>query len=457
MESALGFRRRILAGATLQTDLLESYVAALFTVSDPKMQYVLFSELAYWELKWPNAVSSVYFRERKKLLDVIAHRLLPDRIPELDKPCFFPKGRKPERVAVLSFAFRGSMYAAARLQEGWQRNSRGKAVRPCFWWRHPLFWKTIRCRTCLGICPTSSMTVWRSRRSMILLKIRTYPLQQTEKKIESMLDELEAFGPDLILDAADDHSVLCRFLIGRYPVFQVPMRTGAGSSSYFDKYLCANLSQMLEVNDQYHCFQRRELVSYMPGFTDCPEPKHKYSREECFGKDAFVLVTVGTRLTTELNKDFVKAICDVVQARNMIWILVGGNLPTWIVDVGKSLFDSGKLIDYGPEKDLPALYDICDIYLNPDRKGGGISVLWAMSRGLPVVMRRVPSDGLYWLGSENAIEAGLTELCEYIEALYDDKARYEEVSGKMRRRAALFTLKNCVDSIARIYESGETE
>ena len=102
------------------------------------------------------------------------------------------------------------------------------------------------------------------------------------------------------------------------------------------------------------------------------------------------------------------------------------------------------------ENDLPALYNICDVYLQPNRIGGGISVAWAMRQGLPVAMLRFPSDGLEWLGKENAVEGSYVELIKYIDKLYSDRSFYNQMSTRVREKSYKNTVANCTESMIRI-------
>ena len=84
-----------------------------------------------------------------------------------------------------------------------------------------------------------------------------------------------------------------------------------------------------------------------------------------------------------------------------------------------------------------------------------MSIAWAMHEGLPVAMLKYTSDGLSWIGEENAIDGGMQELGQYLNALWEDKKLYNEESKKMKEKADQRTPARCVEQIFRIYSEME--
>ena len=76
-----------------------------------------------------------------------------------------------------------------------------------------------------------------------------------------------------------------------------------------------------------------------------------------------------------------------------------------------------------------------DVYLNPDRIGGGTSVAWAMLEGIPVITLDLALDGCNWVGRENAIHGDYNELVKELKRLQDDKEYYMNKSITMKEKA----------------------
>src|SRR5690606_22693670 len=102
-------------------------------------------------------------------------------------------------------------------------------------------------------------------------------------------------------------------------------------------------------------------------------------------------------------------------------------------------------LDY--EKDLMALYDICDIYINPRRHGGGISIAMAMDRGLPVVIFSNPSDGLNYVGEENGVGYDYSSYLNEIDKLYSDPNYRFQKAILMKKRIATFSMQSSVSNL----------
>ena len=96
-------------------------------------------------------------------------------------------------------------------------------------------------------------------------------------------------------------------------------------------------------------------------------------------------------------------------------------------DVKKTLekyeFPRDKIIIIGFEDNLSDFYQICDIYLNPPREGGGFSVLQAIVNELPVVCLFDSESGKAYAGEENCVK-DLKDYYNEMEMLYNNREYY---------------------------------
>jgi glycosyltransferase involved in cell wall biosynthesis len=109
-----------------------------------------------------------------------------------------------------------------------------------------------------------------------------------------------------------------------------------------------------------------------------------YTREQ-FGirKDIFLLTIVGNRLDEEITPDFMKLIKEITSEQEGIEVAVVGRL----VNRAKlEVLQSDNKIHYlGALEDASEFIKISDLYLNPNRSGGGRSGFEALHYGIPVV------------------------------------------------------------------------
>ncbi|HLO93817.1 MAG TPA: glycosyltransferase, partial [Burkholderiaceae bacterium] len=100
------------------------------------------------------------------------------------------------------------------------------------------------------------------------------------------------------------------------------------------------------------------------------------------------LVTVGIRLQSMFDSAWAQRMLTLLQARpDLHWVLVGLNsLPPALEHLKSQI----SLVPF--QSNLGRVLKACDIYVNPDRLGGGLSVATAMACALPT-LSLVDSDG----------------------------------------------------------------
>lgn len=97
--------------------------------------------------------------------------------------------------------------------------------------------------------------------------------------------------------------------------------------------------------------------------------------------NALVLVTVGFRLKSEIAGDWADQMLDTISKFDqLVWVIIGGATPSALEKA-----PHGKIINLGGRDDVSSVLQLCDIYVNPPRMGGGFSVIEAMSAGLATV------------------------------------------------------------------------
>lgn len=96
-----------------------------------------------------------------------------------------------------------------------------------------------------------------------------------------------------------------------------------------------------------------------------------------------VLMSAGYRLRQECTSEWLHEIATVLRAHSQArWVLAGDE------SVREKLIEHGlaaQCVVLPHVHDLPTLMAACDIYINPPRLGGGMSVVQAMEQGLPVI------------------------------------------------------------------------
>ena len=161
-----------------------------------------------------------------------------------------------------------------------------------------------------------------------------------------------------------------------------------------------------------------------------------FSREyKGLPEDRFILVVVGIRLEFEVTDAFMDMLEEVCSQG--CYVVFAG-----IMDNYNKLMESYPVVSanssfIGYCNDMLALMDICDLYVNPERLGGGFSIIEAFVKGKPGVYLK--SGDVYTAGGESFAVDSFKEMAEQILKYKEDKDYYNSMSGLARERAKLMT------------------
>lgn len=274
------------------------------------------------------------------------------------------------------------------------------------------------------------------------------------ERISHFMERLIEYDPYVVYDFCGEYSFLSPLIHKLFYVVALPMR-GYASSACFDKYMCRDKQLCINENNIYHSVKEEQMVAALPTGHPLQEVQGYQRADFNLPEDAFIITTVGNRLKKDLTPEFIDCVCEFLKEhRNACWILVGATKNDYINEYHPELVAKKQIITWGYEQKLQAFYAMCDIYWNPDRMGGGGSLVRAMNCGIPIVTTTFPSDILPRLGMENAINGGYDECKKYVERLYNDPAFYREKKQLMKDRAAISTVEEYVN---KLLEAGEAQ
>lgn len=175
--------------------------------------------------------------------------------------------------------------------------------------------------------------------------------------------------------------------------------------------------------------------------------KNKFSRKEKGLPDGrFLLVVVGIRLEFEINDAFMSVLSDVCSKG--CYVVFAGIMDNYnrLMEEYPVVSANSSFIGYCD--DILALMEICDLYVNPQRLGGGFSVIEAFSKGKPGVYLK--SGDVYTAGGEDFAVSDFNEMPGQILKYKNDKNYYNKMSGLAKKRAELMTSsKEAIEDIDR--------
>lgn len=245
-----------------------------------------------------------------------------------------------------------------------------------------------------------------------------------QKRYTNCVKEILEINPEIILEMTAKQGHLNPVLKQYFPVICVSTGNNCSANS-FHKYVCRGKEKCLEMNLKYGSVLPNQIID-LPVGTIFPKAKYKYERKNySLLPEDFVMVSVGRRLYSELTEDFIDAFIPLLSRyRHVKWLWVGQEAER-LAEKYQSFIQDGQIVLWGFEKDLPSLYQICNVFLNPNRVGGGWSISWAIGEGLPVITTDYPNDSSPILG-DMVISGDYSDLRATVEKMIGDRKYYEE-------------------------------
>lgn len=161
------------------------------------------------------------------------------------------------------------------------------------------------------------------------------------------------------------------------------------------------------------------------------QQKGTFTRKE-FGipEDKFVLVVVGIRLDYDVTDKFIEYMEQTYKLNTHI--VFAGVFDTYIKMCEKHLTLREHSTFIGYCNDMLALMEICDLYVNPERLGGGFSIIEAFYKGVPGVS--INRGDVSISGGIDFTVPNYKDMVEVIKRYIKDKAFYEVMVQKAKKR-----------------------
>ncbi len=269
-----------------------------------------------------------------------------------------------------------------------------------------------------------------------------------KRRTINLVNKITKFNPDVIL-ANSDISVVSRIFYKEIPIVFMSMG-GDYFSNLADAYLCGMKDRVIDTNSKYNLLDEEKIHEFKTGLEFLKPKKHINRSVYNINQDDFVMITVGNRLDAEMDEEFIDYVAKFITENNDVrWLVVGPKHINYIQTKYNFLLND-KIIRIEYEDDLPALYRICDVYLNPRRKGGGISISMAMNEGLPVVIFKDKSDGAAFVEHINCSGVSIQEYIDDLEMLRTN-VEYREYKGNiMRENIKKRTIEKSIENLFNI-------
>lgn len=172
----------------------------------------------------------------------------------------------------------------------------------------------------------------------------------------------------------------------------------------------------------------KDMSHIIPGrFTFSLKEQTEHLDRKDFGidEDSFVVAVVGGRLDEEISDDFLNMLENTMSGNMLVAVI--GKCDSFTEKLERHPGLKGYMINFGFCSDILSRLELCDLYINPIRRGGGTSVVEAMSKGKPAVTVNY-GDVAGILGERFCCD-NYNEMSGLIKRYYTDKQFYNEQSA----------------------------
>ncbi|WCN38154.1 glycosyltransferase family 4 protein [Aneurinibacillus uraniidurans] len=268
------------------------------------------------------------------------------------------------------------------------------------------------------------------------------------------IEKIQILNPHFIFTNAEI-SIVQQVLFKMYPVVYLSFGSVVPGGPA-DVYMFKDKREAVALNEKLNTIPEKQIQQYTCAF-NMPDSQKIIRREDYgFLESDFVLVTVGNRLNGEMDEGFINMVFNFLrQHSDAKWLIVGPQKIPYIHEVWKEDEKQVVFVDY--EKDLVALYGICDAFLNPIRHGGGYSVVAAMAAGLPIIISSMPSDGLVFVGEKHGCGLEYEDFYQEMEKLYQNKMYRKQKGEMMKERLSKFSYEQLEKEFRQYFIMAEEE
>lgn len=255
--------------------------------------------------------------------------------------------------------------------------------------------------------------------------------ENISEKMCYMLNRINEFCPDLIIDTCADYEMLSSIIYQFFPLIQIPFR-GVNSCTYHHRCI-VNSKELFEIDwDRFHSVKKENVIflrrtrAFQEDLNRIESVERGVERKKySISEDSFLLASVSNRLIKELNCEFIDCIaCILNKYENMIWILVGVDSFPYIQEQYEKLIQSGRIILWGYEDEILSFYKRLDIgmFIYPETTGNAGSAGYALWSQAAVLTMRCNGDIASTIGIDNMVENDILKFRSKIEELYNNPA-----------------------------------
>ncbi|WP_163131751.1 glycosyltransferase [Agarivorans sp. Alg241-V36] len=269
------------------------------------------------------------------------------------------------------------------------------------------------------------------------VEIPFYQLTEEQQQF-TLASKLVETPPKLLMSVSDSNlfaDAVARMAGESFPVITHPTSSGSPLTLFtqplylnhpVDGHVDSRGENALELSRSYpKPFSYKALERISVGF---PEGK-------------FLISLVGLRISEEVDQSFLDLLHNLLSSNSQIDVVVIGADAEQFAEYQIGMPERFHFVSF--TSDLASLIASTDLFLNPDRMGGGTGAVMAMGAGVPVAaLARAYSDVAWWVQDKFSL-ASIEELFEYTKRCASDREFYASQQQLAREEYQQITTREC--------------
>jgi len=254
-------------------------------------------------------------------------------------------------------------------------------------------------------------------------------------EILKIVDKIRELKPYYLLHVGggDICADICGMLVPQITISTVfsKISTSCGEYQIVDKKLDEEDLQLLDVLEVDH----QKVKQTMFTFAFKKQENYFTKLELGFREEDFILSVIGWRLDDEVDAAFVEMLCKVLECNANIRVMFIGIFNSYEQWIQKYPILEKRSRSMGPQSDVLALLECCDLYVNPRRNGGGSSVSESLYKGVPAVT--LPVGDVSVAAGEEFHVTDYEAMADMILQYSSDELYYAKMQEVARKRAEM--------------------
>lgn len=200
---------------------------------------------------------------------------------------------------------------------------------------------------------------------------------------QEWIDVAENFAPTVVLSQSSENFA-GDLLSWRYPAVFIPSQQDEPLSRAHvvtDRFGQFGKSELRKRGHLPEAHVVRQCEYRLNAIPEKTEPKTKADLK--VPEDGCVFVVAGNRLNEEIDDEFANMLADILRASPNAYLLICGTDSVRFASAFAGVAQRVRAMAFAA--DLRGLYDACDVYINPPRRGGGRTAFLAAVERLPVL------------------------------------------------------------------------